>query len=161
MIKFKAENDLSPLLLPSGQSRFFLFLVLVSWNREGKKKKKKAELGLGWHKEALSVQNVSSRSALAWTWAWAPSQIVSWVLYLSYPSLGPKEKSDSKVLLGLLILGTEVWHLPSASTWSKTWATAAANPQHPMSRAQAGDQQWGPLCSGKTGRTGLQIGRYF
>ena len=22
---------------------------------------------------------------------------------------------------------TEVWHLPSASTWSKTWATAAAD----------------------------------
>ena len=35
------------------------------------------------------------------------------------------------------------------------------NPQHTLSGAQGGDQEWGALCSGKTGRTGLQIVRYF
>ena len=43
----------------------------------------------------------------------------------------------------------EVWQLPSASAQSKTWATAAANPQHPLNRAWGGDQEWGTLCSGK------------
>ena len=47
-------------------------------------------------------------------------------------------------------------HLPSASTQTESWATAAADPQHTLSRAQGGDQGWGALCPGKTGRTGLQ-----
>ena len=40
-------------------------------------------------------------------------------------------------------------HRPSPSPWSKTWATATANPQHPLSSTL--------LSSGKTGRTGLQV----
>ena len=39
-----------------------------------------------------------------------------------------------------MIMWTEVWHLPSAPTWSKIWATAATNLQHPLSGAQGGDQ---------------------
>ena len=33
---------------------------------------------------------------------------------------------------GVLSMSTETWHLPSASAWSKTRATAAANLKHPL-----------------------------
>ena len=59
------------------------------------------------------------------------------------------------------LLWTEVWHLPSASTWRRTWATAAADPQLPLSGAKGGGQEWGTLCSGKTGSMGLHIVSYF
>lgn len=36
-----------------------------------------------------------------------------------------------------------------------------ANPWHSLGGAQAGDQEGGPLCSGNTGRTGLQRVGYF
>ena len=53
-------------------------------------------------------------------------------------------------------LALAIYHLPLES-----WATAAADPQHSLKRAQGNDQKWGTLCSEKTGRTGLQIVRYF
>ena len=61
-----------------------------------------------------------------------------------------------KNLIFLCVLWTEVWHLPPVSTWSKTWTTAATNPQHPLRGAEGGYQERGTLCSGKTGGTGFQ-----
>ena len=43
----------------------------------------------------------------------------------------------------------------------KSCATAAADLQQPLKGVQGGEQKWGTLCSGKSGRTGLQIVRYF
>ena len=67
---------------------------------------------------------------------------------------------ESGAFSGDMEVWTRVWHLPSASIWIKSWGSADANPQHPLNRAQGGDQEWDTLCSGKTGRAGLQIG-YF
>ena len=60
-----------------------------------------------------------------------------------------------------ITLWTRDWYLSPASTGLESWATATADPQHPLKGAQGGDQEWGTLCSGKTGRAGLQIVRYF
>ena len=49
------------------------------------------------------------------------------------------------------------WHLPSVSTGIESWSIAAACLQYSLKGAQGGDQVWGTLCSGTTGRTGLQI----
>ena len=51
-------------------------------------------------------------------------------------------------------------HLPSASAWIESWATVDADSQHPE-RAQGGEQECGTQSSAETGRTGLQIVRYF
>lgn len=59
------------------------------------------------------------------------------------------------------VLWTGDGHLPSASARIKSWAATAADPQHPLEGVQGGDQEWDTLCSGKTGRTGLQIIRIF
>ena len=39
----------------------------------------------------------------------------------------------------------------------KSHAAAAADFQHSQKRVQGGERTWGPLCSRKAGRTGLQI----
>ena len=44
---------------------------------------------------------------------------------------------------------TENSHSPSGSTRMKSLATAAADFQHPLKGVLAGDQEGGPLCSGK------------
>ena len=72
----------------------------------------------------------------------------------------PKPKWDLNTDYSSFMVWTRDWHLPSASTWVESWATAAADPPHPLKGAQDGDQEWGTLCSGKTGRTGLQRVRY-
>ena len=53
------------------------------------------------------------------------------------------------------------WHLPSTATRIKSGAAEAADLQHSLKGAQAGEQKEGTLNSGKTGRTGLQIVRSF
>ena len=53
------------------------------------------------------------------------------------------------------------WHLPSTSTRLASGAAAAADLQHPLEGAQGGEQEQGPLCSGETGWTGVQVARYF
>ena len=60
------------------------------------------------------------------------------------------------------VMSTANWHLPSIFTGIKSCAAAVADFQHPMKGIQGGEQKWGTLCSGgETGRTGLQIIRYF
>ena len=49
-------------------------------------------------------------------------------------------------------LPTENWHLPSISVRIKSWATAAADLQHPLKGVQGGDQERGTLCSGEDGQ---------
>ena len=56
---------------------------------------------------------------------------------------------------------TKKCHWPSSSTRIESLATAVADLQHVLKGVQGGDLEWGSLCSGKTGRTGLQIVRYF
>ena len=57
-----------------------------------------------------------------------------------------------------LQIGTCHAHVPSTSTRIKSNAAAAAGVQHPLNRVQSGDKEWEHcLCSGKTGRAGLQI----
>lgn len=46
---------------------------------------------------------------------------------------------------------TGILHLPSASTWIKSWATAAADPQHLLRGAQGRNQEWSTLFPGRTG----------
>ena len=55
----------------------------------------------------------------------------------------------------LMVLPATNWHLPSTSTSIKSCATADF--QHPLKGNQGGEQKWGSLCPGKTGRTGLQV----
>jgi hypothetical protein len=50
-------------------------------------------------------------------------------------------------------------HVPWAPL--KSCAAAAADFQHPLKGVQGGEQKWGTLCSGKTGRTSLRIVRIF
>ena len=56
---------------------------------------------------------------------------------------------------------TTNWHLPSTSTRIKSWAAAAADRQHARKefRVEIRNEALGAL--GKTGKTGLQIVRYF
>ena len=56
-------------------------------------------------------------------------------------------------------LQTATCHLPLREI--KFWAAAAADLQYPLKRVQGGEQERSTLCSGKTGRTGLQKVRYF
>ena len=72
-------------------------------------------------------------------------------------TLCPEGKALKMVKMVNFILWTGDWHLPSDSTRTESRATAAAALQHPLKGAQCGDQKWGTLCFGKTGRTGLQI----
>ena len=76
---------------------------------------------------------------------------------------------DTMVMKWLLKLWLNSWLWGSPVTWRLAlticlymyWTTAAASPQHPLKGAQGGDQDWGALCSRKTGRTDHQIVRYF
>ena len=83
---------------------------------------------------------------------------------LCLPIKGYGFKLSSLLLLwrGRWISKMALWpgdgHTPSASACTESWATAAANPQHPLKGAPGGDQECGPLRAGKTGRTGLRVG---
>ena len=48
-----------------------------------------------------------------------------------------------------LTMPTEDSHLPSASTRTGSLATGVADLQHPLKGVQGGNQEGGPLCSGK------------
>ena len=61
----------------------------------------------------------------------------------------------------LTSLPTKNCHLPPASTRTLSLATAVADLQHTFKGVQSGDHEWGTLCSGKTGRKGLQIVKIF
>ena len=69
----------------------------------------------------------------------------------------------SRVLSTLCASPTD-WHLPLALAMCKVWAPEGVGASwcwlhHLLKRVQGGDQEWGTLK--KTGRTGLQIVRYF
>ena len=53
------------------------------------------------------------------------------------------------------------WHLLFTSTRVTSGAAADANLQHPLEGAQGGEQEQDPLFFGETGRTGVQVARYF
>ena len=55
---------------------------------------------------------------------------------------------------------TKNWYLPSASTGIRSLATTATDLLYALKGFQGGDQEWGTAL-GKTGRTSLQIVRYF
>ena len=52
-------------------------------------------------------------------------------------------------------MDTRHWHMSSTSTRIKL--CAAADLQQLLKGVQGGEQKWGTLCSGKSGKTGLQI----
>ena len=59
-------------------------------------------------------------------------------------------------------LPTKTWHLPSTSTRIKLWAAVAADLQFPLKGVPRIKSTYEALCAlEKTGRTGLQIIRYF
>ena len=51
--------------------------------------------------------------------------------------------------------------MSSTSKRVKSCATAAANLQHLLKGVQGGEENWGTLCSEKSGMKGLQIVRFF
>ena len=53
------------------------------------------------------------------------------------------------------------WHLLFTTAMIKLWDTATADLQNLLKGVRVGDEEWGILCSEKTGRTGLQIVRHF
>ena len=65
----------------------------------------------------------------------------------------------ARICISHFMWATVNWRLDllSASMWIKSWVTIDADLQNPLSGAHGGDQEWGILCSGKTGRTGLEI----
>ena len=64
---------------------------------------------------------------------------------------------ELKVVLGYPSLHGVGQEPPQLPTSSAPTSTHAPPPPPPPSRAQGEDQEGGPLCPGKTGRTGLQI----
>jgi len=63
-------------------------------------------------------------------------------------------------LLSMWRLPTKNFHLPFASTWTRSLATEATDLQHIPKGAQGVDHKWDTVLE-NTGRTGLQIIRYF
>ena len=58
-------------------------------------------------------------------------------------------------------IGIFHWHLPSTPTRIKSCAAAAADFEHALKGVQVESRNEALCALGKTGRTGLQIVRYF
>ena len=107
----------------------------------------------------LGRQKIHTEQRSEWIIKYNPGGKATWSLAAF---MGSTQEAQGEIILcSQKLLWAGDWHLASASTWTDSWATATTDPQHPLKGAQGGDQEWGTLCSGKTGRTGLQIVRYF
>ena len=97
-------------------------------------------------------------------------------LHVIYPSDSVYKSSHPLLVVGKVHLWTDIHHHP---TWPVYWLLSGEqkDPPHSFSNTstrmkscaastppkgfQGGEQKWSTVCSGKTGRTGLQIVRYF
>ena len=98
------------------------------------------------------------------SWCWgaglvAPTQGFVSLLCTSQRSFqyDPMLQTYCACFFPLTLLPTKNHHLSPAATRIKSLVTAVADLQHTLKEIQGRDQEWGPLCSEKTAKAGLQI----